>query len=212
MPLIYQQQINAGTRVGLWHIQEEEDFFLATVPLQREITHWHKRLQHLAGRYLLTTLVPGFPHDLVRIADTRKPFLENEAWHFSLSHCGDFAAALVSDHQRTGVDIEKIAAKVAKVQHKFLRTDEFNLLNALSGTPDAPDEITLLTTCWSIKEALFKWMGTGAINFKTHLCIEQLVLHPGGGLAHCRIKKNGDIPLRVSFVYLEHNCLSWVLG
>ena len=52
MPLVYQQNINAVTKIGVWHIAEAEDFF-ATVPLQKEITHWHKRLQHLAGRFLL---------------------------------------------------------------------------------------------------------------------------------------------------------------
>ena len=52
MPLVYQQNINAVTKIGVWHIAEAEDFF-ATVPLQKEITHWHKRLQHLAGRFFV---------------------------------------------------------------------------------------------------------------------------------------------------------------
>jgi hypothetical protein len=54
MPLIYQHQINESSHIGVWHIAEAEGFFLQKVPLQREITHWHKRLQHLAGRYLPT--------------------------------------------------------------------------------------------------------------------------------------------------------------
>jgi len=56
MPLVYQQNINALTRIAVWHITETEDFFLASVPVQREISHWHKRLQHLAGRLLLKEL------------------------------------------------------------------------------------------------------------------------------------------------------------
>ena len=51
MPLVYQQNINESTRLGLWHIAEKEDFFLNQVPLKKEITHPHKRLQHLAGRF-----------------------------------------------------------------------------------------------------------------------------------------------------------------
>jgi hypothetical protein len=50
MPLVYQQNINASTKLGVWHIEEPEAFFLEQVPLQREITHPNKRLQHLAGR------------------------------------------------------------------------------------------------------------------------------------------------------------------
>ena len=71
MPLVYQQNINAVTKMGVWHITETEDFFLQQVPLQKEITHWHKRLQHLAGRYLLKELYPGFPLELIKIADTK---------------------------------------------------------------------------------------------------------------------------------------------
>ena len=55
MPLVYQQNINAVTKMGVWHITETEDFF-ASVPLQKEITHPNKRLQHLAGRFLLKAL------------------------------------------------------------------------------------------------------------------------------------------------------------
>ena len=105
MPLIYKQQINAATKIGVWHITEEENFFLQFVPLQRSITHPHKRLQHLAGRFLLLEMFPDFPLSLIQIADTRKPFLEDEAFHFSISHCGDYAAIIVSTKNRVGVDI-----------------------------------------------------------------------------------------------------------
>src|ERR1700712_5566049 len=120
MPLVYQKNINSTTKVGVWHIVEEEDFFLKQVPLQREITHPNKRLQHLAGRYLLKELYPDFPYELIRIADTRKPFLENEAYHFSISHSGAYAAVIVSLDHRVGVDVELITGKVDKVKHKFL--------------------------------------------------------------------------------------------
>ena len=105
MPLVYQQNINAVTRIGLWHITEDEDFFLKEVPLKREISHWHKRLQHFAGRLLLKELYPDFPLRLIKIADTKKPFLEDEPFHFSISHCGDYAAAIVSKTHRVGVEI-----------------------------------------------------------------------------------------------------------
>ncbi|MEO6454267.1 MAG: 4-phosphopantetheinyl transferase, partial [Ginsengibacter sp.] len=91
MPLFYQHTINDATKISIWHIVETEDFFLNKVPLPGIVTHWHKRLQHLAGRYLLQELCPGFPYHLIEIAGTRKPFLANEKYHFSISHCGDYA-------------------------------------------------------------------------------------------------------------------------
>src|SRR5947209_20459434 len=118
MPIFFQHNIDESTRVAVWKIEEEESFF--NVPLQRNITNPHKRLQHLAGRYLLKFLFADFPLELIQIADTRKPFLQDELFHFSISHCSDFAAAIVSTRNRVGVDIEVVGDKIQKVQHKFV--------------------------------------------------------------------------------------------
>ncbi len=224
--------------MGVWHIAEQEDFFLKRVPLQREITHWHKRLQHLAGRFLLTELVPDFPHELIRIADTRKPFLENEAWHFSLSHCGDYAAAIVSRDKRVGVDVELVSEKVARVKHKFLTEEELQMVEELGPVGDgrwamgddrwsldvgrkpstAPNyqlstiNYQLLTACWSTKEALFKWKGTGEIDFRKHLRIERIEMKDNEGKAYCRFLKDDDVELVVDFLFFNDNCLSWVMS
>src|SRR5882762_10719941 len=100
MPLFYQHNINENTKLGIWQIKEPEVFFLEKVPLKKDVSHPHKRLQHLAGRYLLPTLFSDFPLEEILIADTRKPFLPNERYHFSISHCGDFAAAIISSRSR----------------------------------------------------------------------------------------------------------------
>ncbi|HXB29781.1 MAG TPA: hypothetical protein VNW49_08180, partial [Puia sp.] len=107
MPLFYQHNINESTKLAIWHITEDEDFFLLRVPLKRDVSHAQKRLQHLAGRYLLTELFPDFPLKEIMIADTRKPYLEYEQYHFSISHFGQYAAAIVSSTNRVGVDVEK---------------------------------------------------------------------------------------------------------
>lgn len=74
MALFYQQNINESTCLAIWKIEEPEDFFLQRVTLQREITHPNKRLQHLAGRYLLPFLFPDFPDADIEIANTRSLF------------------------------------------------------------------------------------------------------------------------------------------
>ena len=175
MPIFFQHQINETTRLGIWKIEETEEFFLGTVPLQREVTHPHKRLQHLAGRFLLQFLFPGFPYDLIKIADTRKPYLPNEQYHFSISHCGDYAAAIVSKDKRVGVDIEIISERIHKVANKFLSESELNWL-------DKEDKLFLhqwdvtekvetefLTLIWNAKEAIFKWWGNGGVDFSEQI-------------------------------------------
>jgi len=212
MPMVYQQNINPYTRLGVWHISEPESFFINEVPVQRNITHPHKRLQHLAGRFLLKELFPNFPYELIRIADTRKPFLENEAYHFSISHCGDYAAVIVSSENRVGVDVELISSKVEKVKHKFLSAAEQGMLQVLQQGNPFDHYIKLLTLAWSIKESLFKWYGDGEMDFIEHMQIQNITVDDNAGVAHCKIVKGQETSLAVHFLFFNHNCISWVLS
>jgi phosphopantetheinyl transferase len=205
MPLVYQQNINLTTKIAVWHITEDEDFFLASVPVQREIRHWHKRLQHLAGRLLLKEMYPDFPVKLIRIADTKKPFLENEPFHFSISHCEDYAAAIVSKTYRVGVDVELLSEKIEKIQHKFIFAEELKLLNAQCSMTDHQ----CLTLCWSVKESVFKWWGNGAVDFKEDIIIVSIAGEPEQGIVHCVFKK--EYTLAVHYLYFNNNFLTWVL-
>ena len=175
MPIFFQQDIDADTRLGIWKIEEDEAFFLSEVMPQRNVSHPHKKLQHLAGRYLLKHLFPRFPLALIRIADTRKPFLEDEAYHFSISHCGDYAAAIVSQKRRVGVDIEIVTDKVARIKHKFLSEEEMSVGNTrwTTGKELASIFHPQLTLLWSCKEAVFKWYGSGEVDFKKHIVVEK---------------------------------------
>lgn len=168
MPIFFTQDIDRSTRLAIWKITEPEVFFLEHVPLQRGITHPHKRLQHLAGRFLLQTLFPEFPISLIKIADTRKPFLPDEAFHFSISHCGQFAAAIVSRNCRVGIDVEQSRKKIGTIVHKFLSDEEQILLK------EQFDETDSVTLGWSCKEAMFKWFGKGGVDFKKHMHITSL--------------------------------------
>lgn len=212
MPMVYQQNINPCTSLGVWHIREQESFFTERVSLQRSITHPHKRLQHLAGRYLLRELYPNFPYELIRIADTRKPFLENEAYHFSISHCGDYAAVIVSSENRVGVDVELISAKVEKVKHKFLSAREQLMIASLLQRNATDDYIKLLTLAWSIKESLYKWYGDGEMDFIEHMHINAILADDNSGIAHCEISKASRTSLVVHFLFFNDNCISWLVS
>jgi phosphopantetheinyl transferase len=205
MPLVYQQNINATTKIAVWHIAEPEDFFLASVPVQREIKHWHKRLQHLAGRLLLKEMYPDFPVELIQVADTRKPFLENEPFHFSISHCGDYAAAMVSKTHRVGVDVELLNTKIEQVKHKFAENKELEIFNIQYSI----NNIQSLTLCWSVKESVFKWWGIGEVDFKKDIVVQSATGSPEQGIVHCLFKN--EIDLQVHYLLFNNNFLTWVL-
>ena len=188
--------------MGVWHITEPESFFLKEVPLQKEITHPHKRLQHLAGRFLLKELYPDFPLTLIKIAETRKPFLENDLFHFSISHCGAYAAVIVSKTYRAGVDIEQQTGKVQTIVHKFLTAEEQQLLHNAGIDKTA-------TVLWSVKESVYKWKGSGGVDFRKHINIQSVKGNADEGVVHCMF--DNTIPLHVHYLFFNGNFLTWVL-
>ena len=229
MALFYQHNINETTRLAIWAIEEEEDFFLEKVPISRNIVHPHKRLQHLAGRYLLQWMFPDFPYGEILIADTKKPFLPNEQYHFSISHCGNFAAAIASRNQRVGIDIEISTPRVFNIVHKFLSEKErqdFGLTadkvasilqkttpNSVLPTPypqlRTPNS-QLPTLLWSAKEALFKWWGWGDVDFSEMLPLQYFEMQQQGTIAAAFIKEEINVPLEVQYRIFEQVHLCWV--
>ena len=204
MPLVYQQNINECSQLGVWHITEPESYFLMQAPLHKEVTHPHKRLQHLAGRYILKELFPLFPLDLIRIADTRKPHLQDEAYHFSISHCGDYAAALVSTGYRVGIDVELVQEKIHQLVHKFLSPSELLLLRK-----GLIRETAVLF--WSVKETIFKWKGSGGMDFKEHMQILSLNGDETQGTIRVLFAKDEKHELVVHYLFFNSHYLSWVL-
>ena len=212
MALFYQHNINGQTKLGVWRIEEPEDFYLQKVPLKKGVSHPYKRLQHLAGRYLLPVLYEDFPLEEILVADTRKPFLENEQYHFSISHGGNYAAAIVSSTHRVGVDIELVSPRIAAISHKFLHPGEKLFLDGLAHLPKM--HLELMTVLWSAKEAIYKWHGLGGLEFRSHMQLagevtfaaDETIVLPFVFL------KDEPVPLTVEARVFEQVALAWVLS
>ncbi len=209
MPLFFQHTINESSRLAVWHITETEDFFTNEVTLKNTVTHPHKRLQHLAGRYLLKYLQPDFPFDSIQIGSSKKPVLPENQFHFSISHCGDYAAAIISSKKLVGIDVELITPKIEKVKDKFLNLEELELLQK---TKFSESNIELITLLWSAKEALYKWYGKGSISFKKNLPIKQIHPTEDGGTLKAQFSKEFVQDLDIEYRFFDSLCLAWVEG
>ncbi|MCZ2458748.1 MAG: 4'-phosphopantetheinyl transferase superfamily protein [Chitinophagales bacterium] len=203
MPVFFQHSISNTTRLGIWKIEETEEFFKRNVPQHRDVTHPHKRLQHLAGRFLLQFLFPDFPYEMVRIAETKKPYLPGEQFHFSISHCGDYAAAIVSKDQRVGIDIEIPVEKIIRIQHKYLSDEERKLFNIQLPGPD----YRRLTLLWSAKEAVYKWFGDGEVEFIEHIRLKGI--NENDRTMQCRFTRNGN-GLTIHYRIFDRIVLTWL--
>ncbi|HEY0299515.1 MAG TPA: 4'-phosphopantetheinyl transferase superfamily protein [Arachidicoccus sp.] len=204
MPLFYQKEINKNTKLAIWKIEEDENFFLQKVPLKKNISHPHKRLQHLAGRFLLPTLFSDFPLEEILIADSRKPFLKNEIYHFSISHCGDYAAAIASTVQRVGIDAELFSDKVLRIKDKFLNEEERNFAVQFH------DDKKLLTTLWCAKEATYKWYSYGLLNFKENILLQSFSFDNEGMIPVTFLKQDKKIALTTQYKLFSNISLAWI--
>lgn len=209
MPLYYQQNINEFTKLAVWKIEEPVEFFLEELRLNPLITHPSQQLQHLAGRYLLRLLYPNFPVDQIRISESRKPFIPNYAYYFSISHCEGYAAAIVSTCYGIGIDIEGITARVDKVKHKFLSDSE--MIDWRIATLEYEARMATLTLLWSCKEAVFKWWGGGDINFCKSISVAAAILYPEGLLEATLLIGGIETKLRLNYHLKNELSLVWVI-
>lgn len=205
MALIRTIQIDQDTKLGVWKIGEEEAFFRRTITIEPEVHHPHKRLQHFAGRYLLVQLFPELPVNDIRIMDSRKPYIPGNPYYFSISHCGDYAAAIVSRREHVGIDIELVQPKIGRVAHKFLALRESAFISR-------EHRLRHQTVCWSAKEAVYKWYGMGGLDFKAHMQL-QAFPYQNAGLITCDFLK-GERMACLDLQYILDGDLSlvWVSG
>jgi len=212
VPIFFQHSINECTKLGIWKIEEPESFFLHRVPLKQQVTHPYKRLQHLAGRLLLPELFEDFPLQEIMIADTKKPFLEDEAYHFSISHCGNFAGAIASSANRVGVDIEFVSPRLKGISPKFLNDAERKYLEQWQYMSAL--HLQMITIIWSAKEAIFKWYGAGNVDFRKHMVMDGVIIFGAGGWITLPFlfKKEEPIALKVHAKNFNDLILAYVVS
>lgn len=207
MPLFYEKNISGEARLAIWHITEPETFFLDSVRDMYNISHPQKRLQHLAGRYLLRHLDPTFPIDQLQVSTNGKPYLPQEEYHFSISHCREYAAAILSKTQPAGIDLEIMSPKLDRLSHKFMNEHEGKFLSS-----PLLERLEWLTLLWSCKEAMFKWYGKGQVDFKRNLLVEDIEGTAQEGHLAATFQKEIKSSLTLQYRFFGHLCLVWVIG
>lgn len=207
MPLVYQQNINEHTKIGVWQITESDSYFLQRVSFQYPISHPQKQLQHLAGRFLLTELLPDFPVEQIKVSKEGRPYLMDDALFFSIAHSKDIVAAIISNKKKVGIDIEIPSSKTIAIRDKFLTASEQAIFAELE-----MDQATQLTLAWSLKEAMFKWYGLGGVDFKKQMIIQRIEeTQPGLFTSHATFIADKSMPLQLSSMLIEGHYLTWVI-
>jgi phosphopantetheinyl transferase len=205
MPLVYQQNINEHTKIGVWHILETEDFFIEKVTEQYKINHAQKKMQHLAGRNLLLEMANDISLKNILLTETGKPFLSDESYFFSISHCADFVAVIISAKSKVAIDIQHVAPKIESIKQKYLTEEEMNLLSTLSISPNEQ-----FTFAWTIKEAMFKYFDEKGIDFKQHLNITSTNFEHEVWVSKSTFNKNRVQQLETKSIRFNDLFMTWI--
>ena len=168
MALLLKKSIQTSTQLGIWKIEEDEQFFKQHLFIDSadrhrlDNMHERRRREWLAGRLLINKLHPSQANCMVD--PFGKPYLPDTPIQISISHSKDYAA-VISDQNSVGIDIEKVSSRIRRIAHKFMREEESQSLSTIH-----PDEH--LHIFWGAKEALYKAYGKKKLDFRKHLHIE----------------------------------------
>ena len=210
MPLTFLENINTDTAIGLWKITESPEDLMARLQLKEHelkllssLSKEKRNLHWLATRVLLRKMLNTNQYIDCQADENGKPILINHPHHISLSHSYEYAAVMVSETKKVGIDIEIIKEKIERVKNKFLNNQELSFIN-----PD--HQIEQLYVCWCAKEALYKLNGKKETSFKNHIHLEDFVYREKGSLSAKIEKENIAHQFTVYYEKLDNYMLGFV--
>lgn len=198
MPLLFKKNIDNEVHLGIWRIEEEEDWFwehLFLYPEElRQLSNikGRRRIEWLAARHLIHLMSGRNKRASFYKDEYGKPHLKGSEVHISISHSSDRAAAIAS-HRLCGIDIQKRVAKITRLAHKFVNDEEAAVIKEAT-------QLDQLHFYWGAKEALYKAYGRKELFFKENILIEPMVEMKDKGVTSGKVIK-GEIEIDFEIYY-----------
>jgi phosphopantetheinyl transferase len=211
MPLIYRKWELNDTQIGVWQIDEPVEWFrtqlLLSASEEEEIAtlNERKRLEWLAGRWLLHVLLGDDDRKISLKDEFGKPSILGSSLHISLSHSADKAAVIISS-KSVGIDIQYFTEKIKRIERKFMREEESACLSANNETPH-------LHVFWGAKESLYKAYGKKELDFRKHILISPFEYDLNMRIAKGRVQKEDfSESYTIYYTVLEKFSLSYCIS
>ncbi len=177
MSLLFSDKLEKGI-VAVWKIEESSSWFLSQLNLPdtdlKKVSEFKletRKQEFLAVRVLIHELLNINPE--IKYLASGKPVLVNSNYNLSISHTKGYAAIVLSEDIKAGVDIEIPSDRILKVSSRFVSVKEDDFI---------PEESRLYyyTLLWSLKEAMYKIYDQKNIIFNRHLEAKAFVLKEDG--------------------------------
>ena len=128
MPLLEIHSLGNEQSWALWQIDETEGelSFASHESCPEEIVNTHKRLEWLAARALIKSMLESYGLDYygLRKDEFGKPFLKDHAHQISLSHSYPYVAAQIDKLHSVGIDLEQPKEKLRTIANRVFDKNE----------------------------------------------------------------------------------------
>lgn len=125
-----------------------------------------KRKEFMSSRYILQHCI-GKTERII-YSEYGAPKLESGKGNISISHSKGRVAVLFHPSKKVGVDIQKEDKRMSRLAFKFMNEKE----KAYISTVSEDNAYWQYHVLWCAKEAMFKWIEVGNVDFKEHLFIK----------------------------------------
>lgn len=202
MPVRSVIQLPEKIIAAIWDITETEEELLRIarpdleeMSLYRTFRHPGRKLQWLAVRALIKTILKGDPARIIYNSNG-KPHLGLSDTAISISHTAGFAAIALSEAIEPGIDIELVQPRLRKIAGRFLNEAEQERL------PEVPAD-EQLCMFWCIKEAVFKIHGEPGLDLRNQI-------HVLPNDYFCTFPDSGVVMVSVSDKSFRHTFHVWL--
>ena len=141
----------------------------------------HRKLEWLAGRWLLHWMSGRSIRGACLKDEFGKPYLEDSKLHISISHSRKMVAVMAGP-KAVGIDIQLIVPKITRLAHKFLNKKE-------AASISENHSLAMLHIYWGAKESLYKGYGRKKLDFKDHIKITPFTFNTEGGDLEASVEK-----------------------
>lgn len=208
--LIRKEYTDTGGVLGIWKMEESRDALLHLFPahLRPEVEAYingirsdSRAIEWLSTRIMLFELLGK--EQIIHNREDGSPFLEDGKPYISISHTKNYAAILLHELCRVGVDIEQRSERVKKIAWKFISANEYL---------DPAQKTIHQLLHWSAKECLFKLMNEQGIDFKKHLYIHPFTPAVKGMITATETKTSQSSTFILHYEVHPDYVLTWTAG
>lgn len=207
--LLEKNTVEQGATLAIWKITETVDELLEMLDLDpfviaeiAQFTSEKRKLEYLAVRVMLNEVL-GTKKSIV-YEPNGKPCIADGSYQISITHTGQYAAIILHPTLRLGIDIERIAERVVRVQGKFLSARELAFVDAATAK-------THLALMWSAKEALYKIVQQTEIDFTQHFSIAPFTPYLSGTMSAQETKTAAAERFELSYRVFPEFVLVWTV-